>query len=84
MQIHGGSVEAARSEQLGPNTLDRNTAEREHKGHGLDVRQHSEAASERTFGAGQDGGDADDVVRSGRFRGESWCSGYTTIRTDRY
>ena len=63
-----GSVEA-RNEQLGRNTPDLHPAEREHEGR-PGVQLPSEATPERTSGGGQDGGDVDDLVRSGS-RGKS-------------
>jgi hypothetical protein len=50
---------------------------------------HEEARSEpqeiatgRVFDGDQDGGDTRDLVQSGRSRGKSWCSGYTTVHID--
>ena len=56
-----GSVEA-RSEQLTP---DFHPAEREREGRGPGVQPPSEATPERPSDGGQDGGDVDDLVRSG-------------------
>ena len=78
----GRTVEE-RSEQLGRNTPNLHSAEREHVDRGPRVQQHSEAISEHTSGVGQDGGDADDLAGSGKSRGEL-CPAYTAIRTDRY
>ena len=78
----GRTVEE-RNENLGRNTPNLHSAEREHVGRGLGVQQHSEATSEHTPGVGQDGGDADDLAWSGKSRGEL-CSAHTAIRTDRY
>ena len=72
-----------RSQQLGRNTPNLHSAEREYVDRGPGVQQHSGVNSEHTSGAGQDGGDADDLVGSGKSRGES-CSAHTAIRTDRY
>ena len=72
-----------RSQQLGRNTPNLHSAEREYVDRGPGVQQHSEATSEHTSGAGRDGGDADDLARSGKSRGEL-CSVHTAIRTDRY
>ena len=66
----GGPAEV-RSEQLSPNTPNLHSAEREGEGPGQDVQPPSEVTPERTFGGGQDCGDADDLVRSGRSRGKS-------------
>ena len=71
-----------RSEQLGPATSDPLPAKKEHEDQGLGI-QLSEAAPERTSGSDQDDGDAGDLVRSGRPRGKSWRSVYTsTVRID--
>ena len=43
--------------------------QRERKDRGPGVKQHSEAAPELILGGGQDDGDADDLVRPGRSRG---------------
>ena len=80
---HRNSAEV-RSEQLGHNAPDLHTTEKDSKtrngkeqeDQGPDVhsvQQPSEAASERTLGGGQDGGDADPV----QSRGKSWCPGRT-------
>ena len=82
----------ARSERLGPNTLgihsaqtDSNTRDQtERKDHRPGVQQHSGIVSERTFGSGQDDEDFEDLVQSGRSRGESWCSGYIIVRAGHY
>jgi len=86
-----GSCPETRSEQLCPNTSDLHSARRnsnwkEHEGRELSVQQPSEIAPERTFGDGQDGGDAHDIdqVRSEGCGGKSWCSCYTTVRVDHY
>ena len=81
-----------RSEQLGPNTPDLHSAEadsnirnqREYKDRGLGAQQRSETASERIFGGGQDDGDSDGLVQSGRSRGKSWYSDYTTVHVDHH
>ena len=80
---HVGWAVEERSEQLGRNTPNLHSAEREHVDRGPGVQQHSEATSEHTSGTGHGGGDADDLVGSGKSRGEL-CSAYTAIRTDRY
>ena len=72
-----------RSEQLGCNTPDLHSAEREHVDRGAGVQQHSEATSEHRSGVGRDAGDADNLAGSGKSRGEL-CSAYTAIRADRY
>ena len=72
-----------RSEQLGRNPHNLHSVEREHVDCGPGVEQHSEATSEHTSGAGQDGVDADDLVGSGKSRGEL-CSAHTAIHTDCY
>ena len=56
--------------------------QREREDHGPGAQQHLGTASERTFGGGQDDEDSDDLVQSGRSKGESWCSGYTIVRPD--
>ena len=78
-----GLVVKERSEQLGRNTPNLHSAEREHVDRGPGVQQHSEVTSEHRSGAGQDSGDGDDLVGSRKSRGEL-CSAYTAIRTDRY
>ena len=78
-----GLVVKERSEKLGRNIPNLHSAEREHVDRGPGVQQHSEVTSEHTSGAGHDGGGADDLVGSGKPRGEL-CSAYTAIRTDRY
>ena len=78
-----GRTAEERSEQLGRNTPNLHSAEREHVGRGPGVQQHSEAISEHRSGPDQDGGDADDLAGSGKSRGEL-CSAHTAIRTDRY
>jgi len=89
-QAHGGSTEA-QNEQLGHNTTDlrpakRDPNQREYEGRGPIVQQPSEIAPDRTIGDGQDGGDAHDIdqAQSGKSRGKSWCSCYTTVRVDHY
>ena len=88
-QTHRGPAEA-RSEKLIRNTpvpyyagrdskvLNR----RDHEGQGPDAWQPSETAPKRIFGGGRDGGDAHDLVQSGRSRGKPWCSGYAIVRID--
>ena len=83
-----------RSEQLGANAPDlhsqaagtdpntRDQREREDRGPG--AHQHLGAASERTFGGGQDDEDSDDPFQSGRSKGGSWCSGSIIVRADHY
>ena len=71
------------SEQLGRNTPNLHSAEREHVDRGPGVQQHSEATSEHRSGAGHDGGGTDDLAGSRKPRGEL-CSPYTAIRADRY
>ena len=78
-----GLVVKERSEKLGRNIPNLHSAEREHVDRGPGVQQHSEVTSEHTSDAGQDSGDGDDLVGSGKSRGEL-CSVYTAIRTDRY
>ena len=78
----GRTVEE-RNEKLGCNTPNLHSAERERVDRGPGVQQHSEATSQHRSGAGQDGGDADDLAGSGKSRGEL-CSAHTAIRTDRY
>ena len=73
-----------RSERLGPNTLGIHSAQTERKDHRPGVQQHSGIVSERTFGSGQDDEDFEDLVQSGRSRGESWCSGYIIVRAGHY
>ena len=73
-----GAVEE-QSEQLGRNTPNLHSA----VDRGPGVEQHSEATSEHTSGADRDGVDADDLVGSGKSKGES-CSAYTAVCTDRY
>ena len=73
--IHRGSAEPQK-EQLGHNTPDLHSAGRDSNQRGHDDRaqgaqQPPESTPERTFGGGQDDGDADDLVQSGRSRGES-------------
>ena len=80
---HVGWAVEERSEQLGHNTPNLHSAEREHVDRGPGVQQHSEVTSEHRSGAGQDSGDGDDLVGSRKSRGEL-CSAYTAIRTDRY
>ena len=58
--------------------------QREREGHGPDVQQRSEAAFECTSGGGQNDGDHDDPVQSGRSRGKSRCFSYTSVRIDRH
>ena len=72
-----------RSKQLGRNTHNLHSAEREHVDRGPGFQQHSEATSQHTPGAGHDGGGTDDLAGSRKPRGEL-CSAYTAIRTDRY
>lgn len=89
--IDAGSA-PPRSEQRGCNTPDPPSAGKDskilnwrgHEDRGPGVRQPSKTASERTLSGGQDGGDADDLVQSGRSRGKSRCSGYTMVRVDHY
>ena len=57
---------------------------KEHEGRRPGVRQHPETTSERTFGDGQDHGDSDDVVRSGRSKGKYLCSAYNVVCIDHY
>ena len=78
-----GLVVKERSEQLGRNTHNLHSAEREHVDRGPGVQQHSEVTSQHTSDVGQDSADGDDLVGSGKSRGEL-CSAYTAIRTDRY
>ena len=67
----------SRPEQLSRDTPDLHSIEKdsnirnqgEHEDHRPGVQQHSEAAPERTLGSGQDAGDADDLTRSGKSRG---------------
>ena len=69
----------AQNEQLGPNTPSLHSVEtdsnvrnqREHEDRGLGIRRPSETAPERRCGDGQDEGDADDPLRSGKSRGKS-------------
>jgi len=89
-QVHGGSV-TARNEQLGHNTPDlhsakRDSNQREHESQGPIFQQPSEIARERTIGDCQDGGDAHDIdqAQSGKSRGRTWCSCYTTVCVDHY
>ena len=78
-----------RSRQSGRNTPDlhsveRDSDQREQEDRGQNVQQSSEATPERTSDGGQDGGDADDPVQSGRSRGKPWCSGYTRVCIDHH
>ena len=73
--MHRGSEEA-RSDQLG---RDPHSAEREQEEPGPGAQPPSEAATEPTIGDGQDGGDVDDRVRSGRSGGKSWFSCRTAV-----
>ena len=81
---HKGSA-GAQSEQLGRNTPDLYSDERdsnirdrrEHEDQGPGVQQLSETAVEHTSGGDHD------LVQSGGSGGGSWCSGYTTVRIDR-
>ena len=74
---HGGST-GVRSEQLGRNTSDLRPVSRdstvriqgEHEDRESGVQHHSEVTSERTPDSGWDDGDADDLVRSERSKGE--------------
>ena len=70
----------ARSEQLGPSTPSLHSVEAdsnirnpkiEHEGHGLGVQRPSETAPEHRCDDGQDDGDADDPLRSGKSKGKS-------------
>ena len=87
--MHRGSAEA-RSEQLGCSPPDLHSTEnsrihnQEYEGHGLGVQQPSETTPQRTFGGGQDGRIADDLVQSGKSKGKSRCCSYAAIRTDHY
>ena len=72
------STSDLRSDEMDSNI--RNPWEHENRG----VQQPSDTAPERTSGGDQDGGDVHDLVQSGRSRGEFLCSGYTTVRIDRY
>ena len=82
-----GSAEA-RSERPGYKTPDLQPAERdsvigdrkECEGQGLAV---SEITLERTFGGGQDGGDAENPAQSWRSTSKAWRSCYTIVRIDR-
>lgn len=92
-RTHRGSVEE-RSEQLGRNIPDPHSAApgrgstapdlREDEDRGPGVQGHSETAPERTLGDSQDDGGADDLIRSGKSRGKSWCSDCATTQTDLY
>ena len=72
--MHGSSAEA-RSEQLGLDTPDQRSTEREHEGRGQGVLPPSETTPECTLGGSQDGGGVDDQVKSGKSKGEPLCSG---------
>jgi len=48
-----------------------------------EVQQPPETALEPTSDGGQDGGDAHDLVQSGRSRGKSRCPGHTAVCVDR-
>ena len=74
----GYSVEA-RSEQLCRSAHDLRSAERDTR---PGVQQSSESA--RTFGGDQGGGDAQDLVQSGRYRSRCSCFDYTTLRIDHH
>ena len=56
-----------RSSEGGSTTLDR----REHADGGLGIQPPSETAPERALGDGQDDGDADESIGSGKSRGNS-------------
>ena len=87
----GGSV-GARSEQLDHSTPALRSDERdsnprnrgEHEDRGPGVQQPSGSAVEPTSDGGQDDGDADDVVQSGKSTGKSRCSGCAIVHIDRY
>jgi len=88
---HGGSA-GAQSKKLDRGTPDLHRDEsdsdirnwREHEDQEPGVLRPQESASERTSGSDQDGGDAQNVVQSGKPRGKFWCSGYTIVRIDLY
>ena len=90
-QTHRGSAEA-QSEQPVRNTPNPHSTERdpkilnrrEYDGRGPGARQPSEVVPERIFGGGGDGGDARDLIQSGRSRGKPWCSGYSMVRLNHY
>jgi len=86
------SSAGARSGEFGRSNPDLHTDEgdsdirnrREHGDRGPGVLRPPESASERTSGGDRDGGDAQNVVQSGKPRGKFRCSEYTTVRIDLY
>ena len=82
----------ARSGEFGRSNPDLHTDEsdsdirnqREHEDQEPGVLRPPESAPERTSGSDQDGGDAQNVVQSGKPRGKFWCFGYTIVRIDLY
>lgn len=71
--IFAGSTET-QTKQLGHNTPDPYSNQREHEDGGFAVQPPSETVPELTFAGGQVDESACYLIQSGRSRGRSWCS----------